>query len=435
MGTKHQMVIEYIKNLNIDDKISVRKISSELKVSEGTAYRAIKEAENRNYVKTLPRVGTVRIKTADKGDIDSLSYAEVASIVDGEILGGKSGLHKMLTRFVIGAMTVDEMKPYLAPGNLLIVGNRTDAQKLALNSDSAVLITGGFDCTEEIRILAEKNELPIISSSYDTFTTAATIERAISERLIKKDILLAEDIMHTGPIALNETDRVTRWRDMMNATTHSRFPVIDGRGYVTGIITGRDVSTKGADPKEILRNVMTKNPIKVTSGTTVAYVAHLMIWEDIELLPVVDDDKLIGVLSRSDVIKALQLMHNQPHLGQTLEDMAMDNFVSSVKDGVTTYTGKISPVLLSQIGAASWNAISMLISTAATQVLRQIRGVDIALDNMMIYYLKPAELNDEITIKVEVLDKSRYLTKARIEVNKVDDCVARAMVSSRSIKS
>ena len=57
--SKHQKIINYIKDLGVDSKISVRGISQKLSVSEGTAYRAIKEAEKQGLVNTVPRVGTV----------------------------------------------------------------------------------------------------------------------------------------------------------------------------------------------------------------------------------------------------------------------------------------------------------------------------------------------------------------------------------------
>lgn len=67
MATKHEQIIQYIQNLPIDSKISVRSIARNLKVSEGTAYRAIKSAENLHLVATKERrepSGLKRTKTA-----------------------------------------------------------------------------------------------------------------------------------------------------------------------------------------------------------------------------------------------------------------------------------------------------------------------------------------------------------------------------------
>ena len=76
--TKHNKIINYIKGLVPGAKISVRGVSTKLNVSEGTAYRAIKEAEVQGYVNTIPRVGTIRVENRNKKDI--ISAAKKADI-------------------------------------------------------------------------------------------------------------------------------------------------------------------------------------------------------------------------------------------------------------------------------------------------------------------------------------------------------------------
>ena len=50
--SKHQEILDYLEALPIGKRVSVRSISNHLQVSDGTAYRAIKEAENRGLVET-----------------------------------------------------------------------------------------------------------------------------------------------------------------------------------------------------------------------------------------------------------------------------------------------------------------------------------------------------------------------------------------------
>lgn len=57
VATKHEQILKYIENLAVGEKISVRKIAKNLSVSEGTAYRAIKDAEIIGFVSTIKRVG------------------------------------------------------------------------------------------------------------------------------------------------------------------------------------------------------------------------------------------------------------------------------------------------------------------------------------------------------------------------------------------
>ena len=142
--SKHQQILEYLENLPVGKRVSVRSISNHLNVSDGTAYRAIKEAENRGIVETKPRSGTVRIEKKSTVRIERLTYAEIARITDSEVLAGKSGLHREFSKFTIGAMTRDNVLHYLVKGGLLIVGDRENIQLLALEKQNAILVTGGF---------------------------------------------------------------------------------------------------------------------------------------------------------------------------------------------------------------------------------------------------------------------------------------------------
>ena len=64
----------------------MRKIAKNMEVSEGTAYRAIKEAENQGLVSTKERIGTVRVEKKLRQNIDKLTFAEVVNMVDGQVL-------------------------------------------------------------------------------------------------------------------------------------------------------------------------------------------------------------------------------------------------------------------------------------------------------------------------------------------------------------
>ena len=175
MATKHDQILDYIETLPVGERISVRSIAKTLSVSEGTAYRAIKEAENTGLVSTIQRVGTIRIERKMKGHFEKLTFGEVIKIIEGDILGGDLGLDKPLSKFVIGAMTEKAMDRYITAGSLMIVGNREEVQTLALEKGAAVLITGGFETTQEIVDLANQVEMPILRTSYDTFTVTKIV--------------------------------------------------------------------------------------------------------------------------------------------------------------------------------------------------------------------------------------------------------------------
>ena len=110
--TKNEQIIKHIESLSIGSKISVRKIAKDLNVSEGTAYRAIKDASQLGIVATIDRVGTVRIEKRSRENLDNLTFNEIANIVEGQILAGRAGLNKSVSKFAIGAMQFDDILKY-----------------------------------------------------------------------------------------------------------------------------------------------------------------------------------------------------------------------------------------------------------------------------------------------------------------------------------
>ncbi|GLC29647.1 DRTGG domain-containing protein [Clostridium omnivorum] len=432
--SKHEDIIKYILSLEVGSKISVRSIASELGVSDGTAYRAIKDSETMGIVSTIPRVGTVRIEKVEKKSIEALTYAEVINITDGSLLGGKDGIYKTLSKFIIGAMTIDAIMKYITPNCLVIVGNREEVQRLALMNECAVLITGGFGCSDEVKKLANEKCLPIISSSYDTFTVASMINKAISESLIKKDIILVEDIMKTNPVYLKVTDTVGQWKDMMRETSHERYPIVDNEMRVMGIATLKDMTSE-VDNSAPIGKLMSKDPITVTPKTTVAYAAHIMGWEGIELCPVIEGRKLIGVVSRHDVIKALQYMSRQPQVGETMEDLILKNFEFSSSNEKMHFWGKIIPEMLDPIGTASWSSLNMLLTTMGIMSFRQKNQINVSVDSVMTYFMKPVQMDGMIEIFTEIIDMGRNFCKVQVDMfDNKKELIAKALLSAKIMR-
>jgi len=433
--TKHEQILKHIEGLLVGSKISVRQIAKEMSVSDGTAYRAIKDAENQGFVSSIERVGTVRIEKKIKNNIEKLTFAEVINIVEGHVLGGKAGLHKTLHKFVIGAMKLDAMVKYIEPGSLLIVGNRYEAHKVSLEAGAAVLITGGFDTNDEVKRIADSRELPIISTSYDTFTVASMINRAIYDRLIKKEIMMVEDIINDQPevIYINDQQSVNDWKSLVEKTKHSRFPVVDKQMKLVGMATSKDVV--GKDNTLPIEKIMTKNPLYVTAKTSVASAAHMMVWEGIELIPVVDAyRRLLGVISRQDVLKALRYIQNQPQIGETIDDIIMKHFQEFKQDDLIVFKGTVTPQMTNQLGSLASGPLTGLLTEAAHKVLRQNKKGDLVPENITIYFLKPVQIESEIEIKARVIEVSRKFGKVDIEVYHKNQLVSKAMMTSQVIE-
>lgn len=439
--SKHEEVIKYISNLSVGTKISVRTMASLLGISEGTAYRAIKDCDDMGIVTTIPRIGTVRIEKVEKKKKEVLTFGEVVGIVDGSIAAGKAGIHKTLGKFKIGAMTPEAITEYITPGSLLIVGNREEVQELALLNGCGIIITGGFKCSDNIKKLANEKEMPVICSLYDTFTVASMINKAISETMVKQDIVIIEDIMDCSYPYLKNTDTVKQWKTLIDTTSEVMFPVVNDEMKLVGVISLNQLLSSLND-EDLIEKVMNKNVITLEPKTTAAYASHVMDREGIQFCPVVYSKRLIGVVKRKDIMRALQYASKQPKIEENLESIVLKRFKFGWKGEQMYFQGRITPEMLDPVGTASWSSLNMLLSSMAIVCLKEKNNINLFVDSIYTHFMKPVQIDTDIDAYVDIIDKGKTFCKVmdrsfcKVEISMYDDkkdLIAKAFLSAKGI--
>lgn len=99
------------------------------------------------------------------------------------------------------------------------------------------------------------------------------------------------------------------------ADTHvSGLPVVDDRGRMIGVVSTTDLVRAGAEADEegpwsldamLVRDIMSPHPLTIGPDTEVEAAAQQMMYADVHRLFVVEDGELVGVVSTSDVSRAL----------------------------------------------------------------------------------------------------------------------------------
>lgn len=108
-------------------------------------------------------------------------------------------------------------------------------------------------------------------------------------------------------ISVNPDTNVFTALELMFERNIGALLVIENDKFI-GIFTERDyarkVILKGKSSKEIqIREIMTENPPTVTPDNTIEECMWLMTNKFIRHLPVLDDGKLVGIISIGDVVK------------------------------------------------------------------------------------------------------------------------------------
>lgn len=86
------------------------------------------------------------------------------------------------------------------------------------------------------------------------------------------------------------------------------LPVTDDRAHLVGMVNADDVlGTRrgGRSPRDAVAAVMSAPAVSVGPAVPLKEAMHLMVDRSIGALPVVDDERVIGILTQSDIVAAL----------------------------------------------------------------------------------------------------------------------------------
>jgi acetoin utilization protein AcuB len=113
------------------------------------------------------------------------------------------------------------------------------------------------------------------------------------------------DRMTRNPSVVRLGDSLAAARMIMQAERFKHLPVVE-RQRVLGVITDRDVRQHAAHLDETLvESVMTADPVTVSPDTTVEEAASLMLVQKHWLLPVTKDGGLVGIITTTGLLRAL----------------------------------------------------------------------------------------------------------------------------------
>ena len=116
--------------------------------------------------------------------------------------------------------------------------------------------------------------------------------------------MIAKDIMTREIITVSPNMSVRQVAMTLIKNQISGAPVAGKNGKIVGVVSEADiVGKKGKDVKTI----MSKKVISVIEETTVEKVAQLMMTHRIKRLPVMRGDKVVGIVSRADIVSAIAM--------------------------------------------------------------------------------------------------------------------------------
>jgi chloride channel protein, CIC family len=126
------------------------------------------------------------------------------------------------------------------------------------------------------------------------------------------------EVMTKNVETVNATVPLVEVTRQFEANGHSAFPVLDDDGRCVGIVTRGDVLLEADRANGTpVGAVASHDVVSVSPKDTLSDALELMLEEEVEHLPVLDDGKLVGIFTRADILRArdAQRVHERTQPG------------------------------------------------------------------------------------------------------------------------
>jgi len=195
--------------------------------------------------------------------------------------------------------------------------------------------------------------------------------------------MLIKDIMNKNVKVAHSNMKIIDAARIMSEHNIGSLIVTNKKGDIIGILTESDIMTdvvaKGKSLKHVfVEKIMTKNVVTISPDKKIEEAAEMMNENRIKRLPVVDDEKILGIITSSDIISVQpKLMRRLKNLlsieTKTYSFKLKRSFYLIAKEKLNTIFGsfQIFLGLVSMIGVyLFFNQIEFLESILPSDILR-----------------------------------------------------------------
>ena len=176
-------------------------------------------------------------------------YANILDTLEGSMVVGDSEAYFDRGKVLIAAANPDLMENYIEKHDLVILGNRYESQLCAIEMEAGcIIVCEGAGVSLTIRKLAQERGCAVITTPYDTYTTA---------RLINQSMPISYFMTKENIIEFSEEDYLDDIREIMASKRHRDFPILDSDGKSIILVDHNEKSQavegmESADIREII---------------------------------------------------------------------------------------------------------------------------------------------------------------------------------------
>ncbi len=200
--------------------------------------------------------------------------------------------------------------------------------------------------------------------------------------------MIVRDFMTKNPIYTNPKELISSVKNTMDREQFSKMPVLDDSGKLIGVITKTDLkktmpsNATTLDIYELsyllskitVEKVMKKDPITIQKDATIEEAAKLMSEKGISSIIVMDGEVLSGILTKTDLFKAVVDMFGFRYDGVRVEVELSDNpgELAKISKAIADQNGKIVSVITADGSDVSKRLVTIKIIGLNKEKVRDI---------------------------------------------------------------
>ncbi len=119
-------------------------------------------------------------------------------------------------------------------------------------------------------------------------------------------MMLVREIMTPDPTIVTESTAIHDAARLLARHRITGLPVVNTEGRLVGVVSESDIFSKRG---QTVADIMSKSVISVSPETSMEIVAHMLTDHRIRRVPVVDGDRLVGIVSRADIIRMMVMYY------------------------------------------------------------------------------------------------------------------------------
>lgn len=142
----------------------------------------------------------------------------------------------------------------------------------------------------------------------------------------------ARDIMTTSIVSIGPDASVQDAARLLSDHAISGAPVLDTQGHMVGLVTEADIIGKEGDT---VAAIMSQRVVTAAEDTPVDEIARVLTSNRYKRLPIVRDERVVGIVSRADIVRMIASRWVCPACGAIQHGHAPERCADCGADGTT----------------------------------------------------------------------------------------------------